>query len=240
MRCQRLRIAVCDDDVRFLKAMQASIEKEMADFNILYDIEFYDRGSDLFIKAEGLKEYDIFYLDIEMKNYDGLKVATEIRKYNVEAHIFFITAEINYTRRLPFANPCTFYIKNSVNLDDTIYFSLHQIIDKRFIVVKTSDNVVKIDLYKIKWIESNKHYLNYHFDDDNGNDEILFERAKLDEVESRLAELRFVRIDRCIIVNMKMARSISKKGIVLNDGVVLPVSGSRYKEVYSRFVLNEA
>ncbi len=239
MRCQELRIAVCDDDTVFLEAMKSGIEKEIADFDIRYDLELYDNGRELTQKGDRLKDYDIFYLDIEMEEYDGLQIAAEIRKYNTGAHIFFITAEINYTRRMPFANPCTFYIKNSVNLDDTIYFSLHQIIDRRFIVVRSPHNTVKADKYKIKWIESDRHYLNYHFVGATGDDEILSERAKLDDVMLRLDDTGFVRTDRCIIVNINMVQLVSRKGIVLKDGTMLPVSASRYKEVYSRFALDE-
>lgn len=50
-------------------------------------------------------------------------------------------------------------------------------------------------------------------------------------LENKLSKYGFIRVHRCYLVNSNSIKSISNYSLTLNNGVQLPVSKSRYREI---------
>ena len=78
-----IKVAVCDDDKRDLDKIYSVLsniaEKHYIDMKIFSCTD----GEKL---LEDRKEFDIIFLDIEMANIDGIKIAENIRKFRVCSH----------------------------------------------------------------------------------------------------------------------------------------------------------
>lgn len=89
-----IKLAICDDDYNVIEIIKTYIDKS-TEFSIEYEA---------FSSAEELEKYnlnnqeyfDIYLLDIEMKQMSGLEIAKKIRKDNPYALIVFLTSHAQY------------------------------------------------------------------------------------------------------------------------------------------------
>lgn len=61
-------------------------------------------------------------------------------------------------------------------------------------------------------------------------------RKKISEIEELLPSEYFVRCYRSYIVNVKYIKSILKNHVLLEDGVEIPISRGKYKEINDAFI----
>lgn len=61
-------------------------------------------------------------------------------------------------------------------------------------------------------------------------------KKKISEIEELLPSEYFVRCHRSYIVNVKYIKSILKNHVLLEDGVEIPISRGKYKEINDAFI----
>ncbi|MEG1313567.1 MAG: response regulator, partial [Bacilli bacterium] len=88
-----LRVAICDDLLTDLENASKMVDNLLYSLNIEYEIEKYSNGRAL---LNSKISFDLILLDIEMDEINGIDVAREIRKYNNDSKIIFITNSTNY------------------------------------------------------------------------------------------------------------------------------------------------
>lgn len=88
-----MRIAICDDNQIDINKERMQITEVMQEMNIDNEITEYTHPLDL-INSD--KEFDIIFLDVEMADANGLKVAQAIRGKNRRCLMFFVTNYENY------------------------------------------------------------------------------------------------------------------------------------------------
>ncbi len=92
-----MRIAIVDDEGSFAKDVKKNIEKYFSNQKKVVEIECFCANSILDeIKIQNY--YDVYLLDIEMPEINGLELAKKIRNWNIDAKIVFLTAYENYAR----------------------------------------------------------------------------------------------------------------------------------------------
>ena len=76
-----LKIAVCDDEIGFTSKVETILKRTAREYGIQIDIDVFFDGLGLYKNIENNKtKYDLIFLDVEMKNMDGLETAKKIRK----------------------------------------------------------------------------------------------------------------------------------------------------------------
>ena len=83
-----LRIAICDDEQHTLNSEYEIISSVLEEEKIENTIDRFNSPEDL-LNSEMM--YNIVFLDIEMGDFNGIKVAEAIRELNKECFIFFVT-----------------------------------------------------------------------------------------------------------------------------------------------------
>ena len=86
-----LQIAVCEDDENMGKYLRQLMEKRLGD-NSNCRISVFSSGKQL-LKAS--TQFDIFFLDIDLKDMNGIDMARQLRQES-EAVIVFVTALKEY------------------------------------------------------------------------------------------------------------------------------------------------
>lgn len=85
-----MHIAICDDEEVFLHAAEALIKQ---DVTAKHEVSFFRSGEELAaVYQEGRANFDLLFLDIEMKQLDGLATAEYIRRHDMQVMIVFLTA----------------------------------------------------------------------------------------------------------------------------------------------------
>ena len=67
-----LRIAICDDDKRFTGELEKIIIKECNELKTAIETEIFFDGKTLLNDIDMHRRYDIIFIDIEMRQLDGI------------------------------------------------------------------------------------------------------------------------------------------------------------------------
>ena len=202
-----------------------------------YELSAFSSGEAL-VKSckEGLSA-DIVFLDIEMKELDGIDAAKQIRIYDQKAIIIFIT---NHRERVFDAFDCEpfhFITKpfSQEKFNDVLEKALRKYnLQHRFYVIKWRSQSVSVPVERIKYIEIyRKHVIFYTYD---GEYQMS---ATLSEVLNELEPYGFLQTHQGYIVNMGLIRRIEGLEIMLMDGTKVMISARKRKAVitaYANFV----
>lgn len=88
-----LNIAICDDMLILRDMLEMIIHEYETENNVEFRIDHFGSGEELIEKyREGHINFDLLFLDNNMKKLTGIKTALFIRKYNESCHIVFVTA----------------------------------------------------------------------------------------------------------------------------------------------------
>ena len=104
-----MKIAVCDDDRLLTGEIDGQLQKIREKTGISFETDIFFDGETLWEAIEKNVSYDIVYLDIEMKNMDGITVARKIRDRDPYAILIFVSSYDSYYEQL-------FEVENSRNI----------------------------------------------------------------------------------------------------------------------------
>ena len=92
-----INIAICDDEQKYLIRMQELIQSIMQKQQIEeYELALFSSAKELKEKIAERQEYQVIFLDINMPQMSGLELAQEIREYDKDVILLFMTAFLDY------------------------------------------------------------------------------------------------------------------------------------------------
>lgn len=225
-----MRVAVVDDEKRALEKISRGL-KEFAienSFNISIDC-FADEAL-LLMNIEEDNTYDVYFLDIELKQTDGITLAKKLRTRQPDAYIIFVTNHLQYAIEGYEVKAYQYILKDKIEekLLQTINLVYQDFIKKqeKYFVIQTNSRYEKILYQDIYYIY--KEQKNAVFVTKNGNSQV---RMTLQKVYDNLEHEEFIYIDRGYIVNIRYIKKFQKQEIILVNDERLPVSKFHMAEV---------
>lgn len=100
-----------------------------------------------------------------------------------------------------------------------------------YLFVKSELKMVKILISDILYVESANEYIKIYLD----NGEVITTFMRLKNIESKLSENQFMRVQRSFIINLTKIHSVEKNRIVLNHMKSIPI-GQQYKEKIQEYL----
>lgn len=226
-------IATCDDEVQYCEQVEQYIMRLGKALGIEIKCDKYISGSELL--GSDYNQYQIIFLDIDIRGENGIEVAENIRKTNEKVEIIFLTEFIQYAVDGYKVKAYRFLVK-PVKYDDFV-FQLNELFirinncEKSNLVLTKEGQKYSIKIQDIIYIEVMNHNLTYHCT----NYEITVV-GTMKKMENSLKGHYFVRIHNSIIVNMKHIAEVKSQTLLLSNGVELPVTRSK-KEAFRRAYL---
>lgn len=232
-------IAVCDDDEYFLLQEKKILEQYMAATEYQYKIDTFTSGLELVQMRDGITKYDIIFLDIGMKDMDGISAAEHVRQYTQNAYIVFVTAYISYSLDGYKVDAIRYLLKDNDNLEEAINESMDAIIKKmNYVELKYTFDFQEgrktIPLDAVIYIESNLHKLKFHLIGDQDNLYTMY--GRLDHLAEKLRDFPFSRVHKSYLVNLKHIDKMKRFHATLSNGDIVNISQSRYREVKEEFI----
>ncbi len=88
-----MNIAICDDDIKMLSGEKIQIEQAVLQCGEECEIDVFTDPKDL---TASLKKFDLYFLDVEMGQSNGIETAEALHKKNPGCLIFFVTNYESY------------------------------------------------------------------------------------------------------------------------------------------------
>lgn len=232
-------IAICDDEEYFRKREKDLIAKYMDGKGYKYKIDIFCSGKDILKLKQSISQYDIVFLDINMKEIDGIETAKQIRKMTKEIYIVFITAFITYAPEGYKVDAIRYLLKDDEYLEKAVIECLETIVYKMSYeehkhMFEFQEGKIELFFEDILYIESNLHKLIFHIKE---NDTVKYTMyAKLDDMDELLRDASFCRIHKSYLVNLRYVESVERYKAGLTNGNSLGISKSRYLDTRNELI----
>lgn len=216
-----MKIYICDDDLNTVNLLAEWVGEYLIGSECR--VRTYNNGIDVIheISKNAGQETEIIFMDIKLKNDNGIDVAKEIKKMNQNAVIIFISGYSEYFEESFEAEPVYFLIKPLKK--ETFARAMEKAIEKgrqkmkKFLLLRKKE-VSRIFFDDIYYVESVGRKIQLHC-----VEEKIECYEKLDDLEEKL-EGDFVRCHKSYLVNMKWLQSIDNRFISLMNEMRIPIS----------------
>ncbi len=81
-----LQIAICDDELFFREKIQKLLEEYLEKRELSYELHSFISGEAFLEKCGDHVKFDIVFLDISMKEIDGIQTAKRIRSFHNDTY----------------------------------------------------------------------------------------------------------------------------------------------------------
>lgn len=229
-----IKIAICDDENIFIENYIEIINNIKKDNKYNIEIHTFNSGKDL-IKYTTINDvkFDLVFLDIIMKEINGIDTAKLLKRADEHTEIVFLTSSKEYALDSYDIKAFNYIIKSSEQLESKIYEAIKNSYEKKdnYIVINNKSFIEKIQISKIIYIESNKRKIIFNTVD--GKHETY---EKLDNIYEKLESYGFVKTHRSYIINMYFIKKIGQKELITTTGDIILISRSNTDIVRDRFI----
>lgn len=227
-----LNIAICEDE----RPQQRIIEDYINKFTAYktFEISKYDSGEALISYYKQGGRFDIIFLDIKMKELDGIETAQVIRHYDERVYIILTTSLIEYAIKGYSVKANEFILKpiNEQNFKSVFRRALKENNPTKIshYIIENRNEKIVINNDDIYYLESIGRKIRVNTKEGN------FEHYKnISDEEKKLKNIGFIRTHRAFLVNMENIYRIHATEIVLKNKELVPLSKKRHKQVYDEF-----
>lgn len=236
-----LRIAICDDDLQELTRISSLLNQYQAEKEPALQYDAFSNAIDL-LEAMKRNVYHILLMDVLMPGLTGIEAAREIRSFDEEVKIIFLTSSREFAVE-SYAVDAHYYM-----LKPGTAQKLFPILDRIFLesqreedalYVKASSGFTRIPFGRIEFLEVFSKKLKFHLAD--GTIKAL-SGSLSDFEEALLCREEFIKVHRSYIVNMDSVLSLDSKALTTCARQEVPISRLLYgqvKEAYMQYLFGE-
>ena len=232
-----VHIACCDDDKEQLAGVREYFETLAFQIQTHLEVDYYLSANILMQKCRSDGNYyDIYLLDVEMPDVNGMELGEEIRKMaGRDAIIIYLTNYPRYMHQSFQVQAFQYMIKplDYEPFKEEIMRAIRYLSnDNKSIIFKNAEQEeIVFRLKNILYIEKEKGLKLMNIIHTNGRDAVC---GNMNLYEDKLLAEGFVKISRSTIVNMEHIHKIVKDELVLDNGMRVRASMRKTAEIRSR------
>lgn len=229
-----LKIAICEDEIEQQKILKQYLEQILNQISNKYEILFFNSGEALFKNYP--ENIDIFLLDIQMDELNGMEVAKRIRQIDKkEVEIIFTTSLIEYIQEGYEVRAYRYLLKpiQLENLKKHIISCVEEVNKNKssYIVVNEKNDAYKLKISDITYIEIQKREMTIHT---INKDYII--NSSMSKMENELSKYNFYRCHKSFMVNIDFIKNIKQYVAILENKEEVPISRYKFKDTKARFL----
>lgn len=227
-----IEIAICDDEIVITSKIENILEELSEEMGIKVEIDVFYDGKTLVNYIKDGKKYDLIYMDIEMREQDGISAAREIDK---NVFLIYITSHESFAKDVFELNAYRFITKP---IDLGIFRKYFEAVKDELTIrpqyfrYQYNKVVYRISLDEIIYFQSDRRVT--YIITENGSKKCY---GKLNDIECRLLQsnIVFFRIHQSFLVNPQYIIAYFYDSMELRDGTTLSISENRRKKVSELF-----
>ena len=232
-----IKIAFCDDELSVLNELRVLLDQYRVDSNQEIDYTAFQNPWDLLSEIERGTRYDILFLDVVMPGQNGIDTAAEIRNYDSNVKIVFLTsseefAVQSYTVGAYFYQLKPIWKESFFRLMDSAISACEKE-RTQSLILRCKTGITRIELRHIEFCEVLHRTLFIHLN----NGEVLESAGHLDELFRKLAPFGgFLRAHRSYLINLDYVKNISSHVITMSSLAEIPIPHGKYQEIKDKYL----
>lgn len=205
-----IRIAMVEDEAAVREQLMGYVQRYTRQYGTPFEVTEFTDGME--ILEDYRPQFDIIFLDVEMKHLDGMETARRIRERDGGVLIVFITNMAQYAIR-GYAVGALDYVLKPVP-----YFAFSQQLQKveeqlrrrtrHYLAVPVEGGLRRLDTSRIYYIESEGHRV--HFYTEEGD---FAAPGALKALEEKLADRPFARCNSGYLVNLAQVQAVQQNTV---------------------------
>ena len=235
-----LNIAIVDDTLSDVFRLKSFVESWFAaSEHKLTGITAFTSGEEM-LKTFGPKMFQIVFMDIIMKEINGVDTARILRNYDTELLIVFTTTSREYAFDAFPVHPFDYIVKpyGKKDVDRVLDDALKMLMaDDPAVTIKSARSEYTIPLRLISSVVSNNHTVDVKLTDGKTISSTMTFR----QAEKLFADdSRFLLCNRGIIVNMSQISAQEEGVFIMNNGERYPlrvIGQSKIKAAFSQYLI---
>lgn len=223
-----LNIAICDDQKVHCKIAYDMIKKYEVSRNTKINIDVYLTGKKL---LDSGKAYDFIFMDIELKNENGIVVANDYRRYK-NTKIILLTSHKEQMANGYKIKAYRFLVKPVIaeDLFEALDDGQAELDADAKIIVPDGAKEVIVQIRSIMYLEAGdrntgirttKNYYMVH--------------KQISELQNKLPDTLFFMTHRSYIVNLNYVEEIRKTEVILSNNEKIKISRLKYTDFKNRY-----
>lgn len=221
-----IRTAIVEDNAEHAARIAEYYRQYAEECGRAVETELFESGVS-FLEGYG-EGYDLVFLDIELPEKDGMRVAAELRERDRSVLIIFVTNLAQYAVNGYDVQAFDFIVKPIKYYNFAMKlrraFECLDNMCKRRIWIATRQGKQMIDADKLKYVEIMQHTLVFHMTDGKASG-----TGTLKGVQTALAGLPFELCNRCYLVNLRYVTKIDGNSVCVG-GEYLQISIPKKKD----------
>ena len=180
---------------------------------------------------------DILFLDVVMPGQNGMDVAKEIRQYDTNMKIIFLTsspefAVESYSVGAYFYQLKPIWEESFFRLMDAVLAECEKK-KKNSLILRSKDGITRINLQQLEYCEVLGRKLLFHLE----NGAVLESAGSLDDLAGQLMQYsNFFRPHRSFLVNMEYIQNISSRSIKMVNDAEIPIPHGKCSEIKNTYM----
>lgn len=224
-----LNVVLCDQDEDSLKNYAQMVSALCAHYQIQVQISCFESGDSLlFHYAETHMSIHLLYLSPAPHAHCGIETAHKLRACGCEAQIIFISEGMDYVFDAFDVHAQQYLLKDSTTQEkfEQVFLTAINCVQRRRerqFVYQYDGGIYALALDNIMYFEIWRRIITIY--NESGSAGKFY--GRMEQLEQRLQQKNFVRIQRSYLVSLPHIASFDKRSVVLQNEIALPI-GKKY------------
>lgn len=233
-------MAICDDEDFYIEDICGYLKAYMSEEEVGLHVEKYHSGLELLdAMREHGKCFDMIFLDVNMPVLNGMDTAIEIRKFDMNVNICFITSYRQYAFDAFQVNASGYcekpvsYVKLRSMLNKCIreirYIKDRKMAEETYLPILYGKEPIIVPVKKIIYIEKQRNKCVLHTIDGE-----ITGYDTLANLYQKLNHEVFFFVHQGYIVNFNHIMEVRTRAVIVTGSLEVPISRKYYKEMRER------
>ena len=230
-----VRIAIVEDEEQLHNYYRKILEAWGEANGVRLSLTYVRSSEEFLFKYDKQNIFDIIFLDVWMNDMNGMELAREIRKFDQNVQIVFLTGNPEYVFEGYEIGAIRYLVKpiDESKLTQALDACMEKIWEhaEDYLTIRYLGENLKLSRNEIMYLKVEGHYLQMQ----TVNKRYEW-KASLKEIFAKLDSDRFVMANRSVVVNLEYVNKITREECVLENGEAVPVSRGAYGGLNDAFM----
>lgn len=231
------KVAFCDDEISMLNELQVLFDGYRVKQNREIDYTAFHSPLELLAVIERGIRFDVLFLDVLMPSENGIDTAEEVRRYDSNVKIIFLTSSAEFAVQSYGVN-AFFYQLKPVHAE-SFFRVMDAVLDEcekertNSLILRCKNGITRVELKTLEYCEVIHRTLYLHLT----SGKVLESIGSLDELCGQLKPYgNFLRSHRSFLINLEYVQNLSARAITMSSLTEIPVPRAKYNEVKNIFL----